>query len=120
MFQSSVNSALEARDASDTKECRWNPPTTNQKQTCLHCKKAGQISIHTGIVEDKCFLIPVAMKYRPAWARKKLEEKGIKFKIMWQGVDLGESEGKQDTYTVKNKTKTNLEPYLCLHTPNPL
>ena len=123
MIQSAFNSALEARDAADKKTRRHDPihpPPTNQKQTCRHCKKAVQTSINTGIEEDKCFLNPRTMKYSPACSRNKLEEKGIKFNIMWQGVDIGKSKGEQDTDTVKNKNKINLELYFCPNTPNPL
>ena len=83
MIQTAVNSALEARDAEDKKTQRRatptpaNPTPSNPKQTCRHCKKAGQTSIPTGIAEEKCFLNLVAIQYRPHWERKKLEEKGI-------------------------------------------
>ena len=88
MIQTADNSALEARDAADKKTQRRatptpaNPTPSNPKQTCRHCKKAGQTSIHTGISEGKCFLNSVAMKYRPHWERKTLEEKGIALKML--------------------------------------
>ena len=83
MIQTADNSALEARDAADKKTQRRatptpaNPTPSNLKQTCRHCKKAGQTSIHTGIAEENFFLNLVAIQYRPHWERKKLEEKGI-------------------------------------------
>ena len=88
IIQTTVNSALEARDAADKNKQRRdtstpaNPTPSNPKQMCRHCNKADQMSIHTGIAEEKCFLNPSAIKYRPHWTRNKLEEKGIAFRIL--------------------------------------
>ena len=74
MIQTAVKLALEARDAVGKKIQRQatttpaTPTPTNPKQTCHHCRKAGQTSIHTGIAEEKYFLNPVALQYRPHWA----------------------------------------------------
>ena len=88
VIQTTVNSALEARDAVKKKSqlranpTQANPTPANSKQTCRYCKKAVQTLIHTRIAEENCFLNPAAIQYRPNWARKISEGKGIAFKML--------------------------------------
>ena len=48
---------------------------------CKHCKRCKQTKAHEGIEDKNCFLNPAARKWRPPWAKKKLEENNVDYKM---------------------------------------
>ena len=48
---------------------------------CKHCRCCKQTKAHEGIEEKNCFLNPAARKWRPPWAKKKLEENNVDCKM---------------------------------------
>ena len=59
---------------------------------CKHCRCCKQTKAHEGIEEKNCFLNPAARKWRPPWAKKKLEENNVDYKMEWQQPGLSEKE----------------------------
>ena len=56
-------------------------PQPTQNKCAVIARKQAKLLSTLGLRKKK-FLNPVAMHYRPHWERKKLEEKGIAFKML--------------------------------------
>ena len=55
---------------------------------CKHCKRCKQTKSYEGIEEKNCFLNTAASKWRPPWAKKKLEENNVDYKMELQELGL--------------------------------
>ena len=62
------------------KKCGQDKKGGGGANPCKHCKRCKQTKSHEGI-EEIFFLNPAARKWRPPWAKQKLEENNVEYKI---------------------------------------